>query len=75
MSNDVQCVTSSDETQQRQAMLAAGLLTMVFCFGHYFGKTACWLIILVALILLSNYPVLGVPVWLWTVLAVWLVFR
>ena len=48
MSNDVQCVLhSNNEMKQRQAMLAAGLLTMVFCFGHYFGKPACWLIILV----------------------------
>lgn len=66
---------SHNKVQNRRAMLAAGLLAMVFCFGQYFGQLASWLIILVALILLSNYPVLGIPIWLWTIFAAWLLSR
>lgn len=59
----------------RQAALAAALLSGVFMFGHYFGGFASFVMILVALILLSNYSVLGIPLWLWAVLAGWLLSR
>jgi hypothetical protein len=67
--------TANTDIHGRQAALAAALLASVFIFGHYFGSFASFVMILVALILLSGYPVLGIPLWLWMVLAGWLIFR
>jgi hypothetical protein len=67
--------TPEQDCRNRQAALAAALLAGVFMFGQYFGGFASIVMILVALILLSGYPVLGVPLWLWMILAGWLYFR
>ena len=63
------------EKESHATATATGLLIIAFCFGKYLGDNVSWLLILLALIILLDYPIFGIPVWLWAILATWLMLR